>query len=115
LLDAPCSGLGILGRHPEARWRKSPDDGSRLASLQAELLDAAAARVKSGGRLVYSVCTTDPREGVEVVDALLTRNAQFRRGAFSERYAGVATGGDLLIPPGIEGRDGFFVANLVRA
>ena len=114
LLDAPCSGLGILGRHPEARWRKSPDDGGRLAALQAELLEANVARVKSSGRLVYSVCTTDLREGVEVVEAFLARNAQFRRGAFPKRYADVATGGDLLIPPGIEGRDGFFVANLVR-
>ena len=114
LVDAPCSGLGILGRHPEARWRKSPDDGSRLAGLQAELLEAAAASLKPGGRVVYSVCSSDPREGIEVVDAFLEREPRFRRAPFAARYREFAAGGDLLIPPGIEGRDGFFIASLAR-
>ncbi len=103
LLDAPCSGLGILGRHPEARWRKSPDDGERLAVLQSDLLAAAAQRVKPGGRLVYSVCSSDPREGLEVSGAFLGGHPQFARAA-----------SDLLIPPGLEGRDGFYVAYLTR-
>jgi 16S rRNA (cytosine967-C5)-methyltransferase len=115
LIDAPCSGLGILGRHPEARWRKSPDDGSRLAALQAELLDAAAARLKPNGRFVYSVCTSDPREGVDVIEAFLGRTPGFARAPFPERYQPFARGGDLLIPPGIDGRDGFFIAKLVRS
>jgi 16S rRNA (cytosine967-C5)-methyltransferase len=115
LLDAPCSGLGILGRHPEARWRKRPEDGSRLALLQADLLAAAAARVKPGGRLVYSVCSSDPREGVDVIQAFLESHTQFVRTLFSERYSAFARDGDLLIPPGLEGRDGFFVAHLARS
>jgi len=115
LLDAPCSGLGILGRHPEARWRKTPDDGSRLALLQSDLLAAAAARVKAGGRLVYSVCSSDPREGLEVIRAFLESHTQYVRAPFSERFAGFARDGDLLIPPGLEGRDGFFVAHLARS
>jgi len=114
LVDAPCSGLGILGRHPEARWRKSPHDGSRLSALQAGLLDVAATHVKAGGRIVYSVCSADPREGIELVQALLDRDGRFQRLPFVARYGEFAAGGDLLIPPGIEGRDGFFIANLAR-
>jgi len=114
LLDAPCSGLGILGRHPEARWRKSVDDPPRLASLQSELLESAAARVKPGGRLVYSVCSTDPREGRDVIEAFLAASPDFARAALPERYAPFARGGDVLVPPGIEGRDGFFIALLAR-
>lgn len=57
LLDAPCSGLGVLRRRADARWRIEPGDIVHLAALQERLLDAAAALVKPGGRLVYSVCT----------------------------------------------------------
>jgi 16S rRNA (cytosine967-C5)-methyltransferase len=57
LLDAPCSGLGVLRRRPDARWRIQRDDIPRLASLQRDLLDAAAQLVRPGGTLVYSVCT----------------------------------------------------------
>jgi 16S rRNA (cytosine967-C5)-methyltransferase len=114
LLDAPCSGLGVLGRHPEARWRKAPDDGSRLAPLQAALLDAAAERTRAGGRLVYSVCSTDPREGREQIDGFLERTPAFARAAFAARYAPFARDGDLSVPPGIEGRDGFYIALLVK-
>ena len=104
LLDAPCSAIGIIGRHPEARWRKSPDDGARLGVVQSQLLEAAALPVKPGGRLVYSVCSTDPREGTLVVEAFLEEQREFAR-----------DGDDVLIPPGIEGRDGFYIAALRRA
>jgi 16S rRNA (cytosine967-C5)-methyltransferase len=57
LVDAPCSGLGVLRRRPDARWRIKADDVGHLAALQKELLTAAADLVRPGGRLVYSVCT----------------------------------------------------------
>ena len=114
LLDAPCSGLGVLGRHPEARWRKSPEDGARLATTQAALLRAAAASTRPGGRLVYSVCSLDPREGSEIVDAFLASDASFSRGPLPERFAAFSQSGALAVPPGIDGRDGFFIAALVR-
>jgi len=102
LLDAPCSGLGILGRAPEARWRKSPDDPSRLAHVQVALLRRALEALAPGGRLVYSVCSTDPREGEEVLAAAAAR-------------PNIAMLGERLIfPPGLEGRDGFFIAILAR-
>jgi 16S rRNA (cytosine967-C5)-methyltransferase len=112
LLDAPCSGLGILGRHPEARWRKDVNDPPRLAAVQAELLASAGERVAPGGRLVYSVCSTDPREGRDVVDAFLAATPRFERVQLPDRYAPLARDEDVLVPPGIEGRDGFFIAVL---
>jgi 16S rRNA (cytosine967-C5)-methyltransferase len=115
LLDAPCSGLGVIGRHPEARWRKDPADGARLSSLQAELIRAAAARTAPGGRLVYAVCSSDPREGRAVVDGFLAEHPAFSRAALPERYAPFDRDGDVVVVPGVEGRDGFYIASLRRA
>jgi 16S rRNA (cytosine967-C5)-methyltransferase len=114
LLDAPCSGLGILGRHPEARWRKSPDAAARLAVAQAAMLRAAASRVEPGGRIVYSVCSNDPREGIEVIESFLSEWPAFERVPLPARYEPFARDGDLVVPPGIDGRDGFFIASLRR-
>lgn len=66
LVDAPCSGLGVLRRRPEARWRLQPGTISELAGLQRELLAAAAPTVRPGGRLVYSVCTLSRAETLAV-------------------------------------------------
>lgn len=114
LLDAPCSGSGVLGRHPEARWRKRPEDGAHLAQTQAALLRAAARRTAPGGRLVYGVCSLDAREGVEIVDAFLASGAAFARTPLPARYGTFARNGDLIVPPGIDGRDGFYIASLAR-
>ena len=114
VLDAPCSGTGVFGRYPEARWRKDPQDAARFAALQGGLLERIADRVYPGGVLVYSVCSTDPREGRDVIDQFL-RHHQFERGLIPARYASFMTSeGDVVIPPGIDGRDGFFIARLER-
>lgn len=73
LLDAPCSGLGVLRRRPEARWRVQPNDVDDLARLQRELLRSAADAVRPGGRLVYSVCTFSDAETL-AVDAWATEH-----------------------------------------
>ena len=65
LVDAPCSGLGVLARRPDLRWRSQP-----LPELQLELLRAAAERVRPGGTIVYSVCTLNADENEAVVDAV---------------------------------------------
>ncbi|MBV9646563.1 MAG: hypothetical protein JO043_03780 [Candidatus Eremiobacteraeota bacterium] len=115
LLDAPCSGLGTLGRYPEARWRKAPVDGARLSTTQSALLRAAANSTKPGGRVVYSVCTTDERECENVVEGFLADHPSFGREPPPARYAPFLTASsDVLVPPGIEGRDGFYIALLGR-
>ena len=114
LLDAPCSGTGVVGRHPEARWKKQSSDGERLALTQRTLLEAMARFVYPGGALVYSVCSTDPRETFEVIDGFLARE-NFQRGLIPAAYEELLTGdGDVLVPPGIDGRDGFYIARVER-
>ena len=68
LVDAPCSGIGVVGRHPEARWKKQAGDGERLAVTQTAILDRAASHVRAGGALVYAVCSNDTRETTAVLD-----------------------------------------------
>lgn len=114
LLDAPCSGIGVVGRHPEARWKKQGTDGERLALTQRALLERAARHVYPGGALVYAVCSTDSRETNEVIDWFLARQ-NFERGLIPARYASFLTGaGDVLVPPGLDGRDGFYIARVER-
>lgn len=114
LLDAPCSGTGIVGRQPEARWRKESTDGERLAATQRALLERVAQYVHPGGVLVYAVCSTDPRETTDVIEWFLTRT-DFERGLIPAAYAELlAETGDVLVPPGIDGRDGFYIARLER-
>jgi len=114
LVDAPCSGIGVIGRHPEARWKKLGTDGERLALTQRAVLEQVARHVHEGGALVYAVCSTDPRETTEVVDWFLARE-NFERGLIPAAYETFVTrDGDVLIPPGIDGRDGFYIARLER-
>jgi 16S rRNA (cytosine967-C5)-methyltransferase len=114
LVVAPCSGVGVVGRHPEARWKKQGTDGERLALTQRSLLERTARHVYPGGALVYAVCSTDPRETTEVIDGFLARE-NFERGLIPAAYESLLSrDGDVLIPPGIAGRDGFYVARLER-
>ncbi len=114
LIDAPCSGVGVLGRHPEARWKKQPGDGERLALTQRALLEALAPSVHEGGALVYAVCSTDPRETIEVVEWLRSK-ANVERGLIPAAFEPFITeAGDVLVPPGLDGRDGFYIARLER-
>lgn len=73
VLDAPCSGLGVLRRHPDAKWRLQPDAVNRLAGLQRQLLDAVVKRLAPGGVLVYSVCTFTRAEGPAQIAGLVER------------------------------------------
>jgi len=77
LVDAPCSGLGVLRRRADARWRKEESSVLSMAALQPTLLEGAAPRVKRGGVLVYSVCSLEPEETVEVVESFRKRHPEF--------------------------------------
>ena len=114
LIDAPCSGTGVLGRHPEARWRKRPDDGERLALTQRALLGALVPQLFEGGAIVYAVCSTDPRETTEVIEWCL-RAHNVERGLIPAPLQELQSAqGEVLIPPGLRGRDGFYIARLER-
>lgn len=75
LLDAPCSGLGTLRRHPEIKWRTGPEVPPRLAETQRALLRTAARLCKNGGLIVYSVCTFTPEETLDAVQELLSEGS----------------------------------------
>ncbi|MBF2080169.1 MAG: 16S rRNA (cytosine(967)-C(5))-methyltransferase, partial [Synechococcales cyanobacterium T60_A2020_003] len=78
LLDVPCSGLGTLHRHADARWRQSPESVSELTRLQSELLEEAMTWLKPGGRLVYSTCTLHPAENEEQIRQFLSHHPDWR-------------------------------------
>ena len=77
LVDAPCSNTGVIHRRPDARWRWNADHLAQLVALQREILEAAAAHVKPGGRLVYSTCSNEPEENAEQVAAFLAAHPDF--------------------------------------
>lgn len=79
LLDAPCSGTGVLGKRADLRWQRTPEELQELVALQGRLLDAAATLVKPGGRLVYSTCSLEPEENLHQAEAFLARHPEFER------------------------------------
>lgn len=78
LLDVPCSGLGTLHRHADARWRQTPASVQELATLQQELLSSTSKLVKAGGVLVYSTCTLHPAENENVIESFLSDNPDWK-------------------------------------
>ena len=120
LLDAPCSATGTFRRHPEVLYRARPKVIAESAELQAKLLDRAAAWLRDGGALIYSVCSLEPQEGEDVVGAFLGSHADFRIEApvGLPSFVPVSRQGWVRILPGLlepeGGLDGFFIARLVR-
>jgi len=113
LVDAPCSGLGVLRRRPEARWRVG-EPTAELAALQAGLVLGAAAAVRPGGRLVYSVCTLTRTETTGVLDAVLARLPGQLEVQAPPGPPWRPWGQGALLLPQTAGTDGMFVAVLQR-
>jgi 16S rRNA (cytosine967-C5)-methyltransferase len=119
LVDAPCSGLGVLRRNPDARWRLEPEDIPRMAERQLALLRSAARYLDDGGVLVYSVCSLDPEETDGVVEALLSAEKMLRRDTVAPWLPESARElvdreGALRCLPHRHGCDGFFAVRFVR-
>jgi 16S rRNA (cytosine967-C5)-methyltransferase len=108
LVDAPCSGLGVLAQRPDLRWRATP-----LPELQLALLRSAAERVRLGGTILYSVCTLNPDECEAVVDASGLRVLPL--GEEWPEFAHPSRPEFLLTLPHVHGTSGFFIARLVRS
>ena len=123
LLDAPCSATGTFRRHPDVLWTNRPGDIASLTVAQGRLLDAAAGRVKPGGRLVYSVCSLEPEEGEAQVAAFLSRHPEMAVDPIGSDEGGAPAGGArsdglLRLLPSLDppsgGLDGFFIARFRR-
>ncbi len=119
LIDAPCSGLGVIRRTPDIKLRRKPEDLAVRAKYQSQLLDNLSTYVKKGGRIVYSTCSFEPEETYEVINKFLTDHDEFV----------VENIGDILPPeceslitkegyfrstPHLSGMDGFFAVRLKR-
>lgn len=118
LLDAPCTGFGVLRRRPDIKWRARPDDISHLASLQGQMLDGAADALRPGGILVYSVCTIEEEEGQNVIAAFLRAHPEFLPDADLPLPGELGTAligvGEVRLLPHRHGMDGFYIARLRR-
>ncbi len=114
LVDAPCTGLGTLRRHPELKTRRVPADVGRMAALQREILESVLRYARPGAPTTYSVCSLSRAEGRDVVADLLARG--FRRAPPPPGFPldALTEDGDLLTLPSRHGTDGFYAARLVR-
>ncbi|CAM8898718.1 unnamed protein product [Rhodiola kirilowii] len=116
LLDAPCSGLGVLAKRADLRWNRKSEDMEQLKKLQDELLHTASLLVKPGGVLVYSTCSIDPGENEERVAAFLTNHPEFSTDP-ADKYAPdefITEHGFYASSPVKHALDGAFAARLVR-
>jgi len=114
LLDAPCSGLGTLARHPDIRWRLRPRDVLRHAKRQRELLAGLAPLVRPGGRLVYATCSIEDEENEGVVGPFLRETRGFEVEPLPEWASPFAAGPFVRTRPETHGGDAFFAAVVRR-
>jgi 16S rRNA (cytosine967-C5)-methyltransferase len=119
LIDAPCSGLGVLQKNPDGKWRVKSDDLARNSQRQLSILEAAAPRLFPGGSLVYAVCSFEPEENETVVKAFLQKHPEFviqipmmKFVTRSERL--LTKEGWLKIYPHRHGMDGFFAVLMTK-
>ncbi len=121
LLDAPCSATGTIRRHPDLPHLRKPRDLATLTQRQDQLLDAAAARLAPGGRLIYAVCSLQPEEGAARIDAACRRLGLIRAPFAAPPGLALALtpAGDIRTHPGLwaerGGIDGFFISRVVKA
>ncbi len=121
LLDAPCTGFGVIRRKPDLKWNKTPDDVKAIAELQYKLLESVAALLAPGGLLVYSTCTIEPEENQLVVQRFVKNHPAFEldRTLADDLPASVrdkidTTEGFVQVLPHHFESDGFFIARLKR-
>ncbi len=117
LVDAPCTGFGVIRRKPDIKWKKTEQDVMEMSRIQLEILEAVSPLLKKGGTLVYSTCTLDKRENEQVIETFLNRHDDFVRDeSLAERlpdellpYMGDKRG-EIQILPQYFSSDGFFIA-----
>ena len=118
LLDAPCSGLGVIRRNPDAKWRLKPEQFARFAERQRNLLFKVAPLLRKGGILLYATCSTAAEENELLIEDFLSRNPEFVLENMSQLFPHwsmlFSAAGNLRLWPHIHKTDGFFAARLRR-
>lgn len=113
LVDAPCSGMGVLRRRAEARWRKKRKDLKLFPPLQLDILEKAAQYVKQGGSMVYSTCTIEQSENHYLVEEFLAKHSEWQRASITHPVTGESLD-ELQLLPQNDGIDGFYICKLER-
>ena len=118
LVDAPCSGLGLIRRKPDIKWTRTSEELIELSRLQTIILKTASNYIKPGGTLVYSTCTINRQENLDVITNFLRESTDFRlvpiELANGVKISATQDSGYLELYPNIHGTDGFFMAKMVR-
>ena len=117
LVDAPCTGLGTIRRRPEIKWRRQPEDLAAAAAVQQTILAGVAPALVPDGVLVYSTCSLEPEETVQVIETFLAAHPSFSLDDLAAQFSpddGLLAGGMVQAWPHRQGTDGFFVARLRR-
>ncbi len=118
LVDAPCSGLGLIRRKPDIKWTRTSEELIELSRLQTIILKTASNYIKPGGTLVYSTCTINRQENLDVITNFLRESTDFRlvpiEVANGVKISATQDSGYLELYPNIHGTDGFFMAKMVR-
>ncbi len=117
LVDAPCSGLGVLSKKPDIKWKRALEDICNLQKLQLEILESSVKYLKAGGTIVYSTCTTEQEENFDVIEIFLSRHPEFILDD-ALKYVDkkvVNRNGCIELFPHIHGVDGSFSARMVRS
>lgn len=118
IVDAPCSGFGLLRRKPDIKFNRKSEDVESLIDIQSSILNVSSGYVKSGGKLIYSTCTLNIEENLNQVRKFLERNSQFKLKAIELPHGKIISetqeSGYIELYPHIHGTDGFFIANMVR-
>lgn len=116
LVDAPCSGLGLMRRRPEIRYNKTKKDILSLQKLQLEILNEVSKTLKKGGELIYSTCTITQLENQDVVEKFLEKNKEFSQipVELPDNELEIEEDGSVTIYPYQYGTDGFFISRLIK-
>lgn len=119
LVDAPCTGFGIIRRKPDIKWSRSSGDTKEIKDLQYRILTAASSYVKPGGCLVYSTCTIEPDENENRIKDFISKNSGFEMEDITsllpaELRSDESQSGFIQLYPNVHGIDGFFIARMRR-
>ncbi|HFU4116169.1 TPA: 16S rRNA (cytosine(967)-C(5))-methyltransferase RsmB [Streptococcus suis] len=114
LVDAPCSGIGLIRRKPDIRYNKAAMDFENLKNIQLQILDSVCQSLKIGGIITYSTCTIIAKENQEVIDEFLQTHPNFEQVLLGHPRADIMVDGCLLITPEQYQTDGFFIGQLRR-
>ncbi len=119
LIDAPCSGLGIIRKKPDIKYSRTENELNEITGLQQKILKIASKYLKVGGYMIYSTCTIQPQENLEIVEDFLSKNPDFTLTGFQElmpQNLDIASSaeGYIQLYPNINQTDGFFISKIKR-